>query len=63
MCHESQRWDLMAIKRTISTLILFNPVYLTIGSKLNLIHSELWFYNVIMHILIFFLCLKFSNLK
>jgi hypothetical protein len=43
MCHESQTWPLKNYKlHVVCRLILSNSPHLIIGSKLNLIHSELW---------------------
>jgi len=46
MCHEPQNEALWPLKKcmlyTLCTLILFNPLHLTIGSSLTLIQNELW---------------------
>jgi hypothetical protein len=47
---------------TLCTLILFNPLHLTIGLRLILIQVKFEFQNVVVHILRFFcLCIGLSN--
>jgi hypothetical protein len=55
MSYEPQTWGPMVDKKLhiiyVCTLILHNPLHLTIGSRLILIQSEFEFSNVVVHIL------------
>jgi len=62
MSYESQTWNLMVVEKMYVTLILSNPLRLTIRSSLCLIQNELWVskcYHT--HFKFFSLCLWFPK--